>query len=57
MVFNTGDIVTEIKMTVGQGDSRNKIETGKDIIRIPPPVDISSAPSHALAGNEYMFYS
>ena len=45
-------------MTVGQGgDSRNKIETGKDIIRVPPPVDISSAPSHALAGNEYMLYS
>ena len=49
--------MTEIKMTVGQGDSRNKIETGKDIIRVPPPVDISSAPSHALAGNEYIFYS
>ena len=42
-------------MTVGQGDSRNKIETGKDIIRVPPPVDISSAPSHALAGNDYIF--
>ena len=48
--------MTEIKMTVGQGgDSRNKIETGKDIIRVPPPVDISSAPSHALAGNEYSY--
>ena len=49
--------MTEIKMTVGQGDSRNTLETGKDIIRVPPPVDISSAPSHALAGNEYIFHS
>ena len=37
-------------MTVGQGDSRSKHDAGKDIIRVPPPVDISSAPSHALAG-------
>jgi hypothetical protein len=37
-------------MTVGQGDSRNQLDAGKDIIRVPPPVDISSAPSHALAG-------
>ena len=46
----SGDIVTEIKMTVGQGDTRNSAESGQDIIRVPPPVDISSAPSHALAG-------
>ena len=37
-------------MTVGQGDSRSKLDAEKDIIRVPPPVDISSAPSHALAG-------
>ena len=49
-VLYLGDIVTEIKMTVGQGDSRSKLDAGKDIIRVPPPVDISSAPSHALAG-------
>ena len=51
---NIGDIVTEIKMTVGQGDGRGnggKRHSGQDIIRIPPPVDVSSAPSHALAGN------
>ena len=45
-----GDIVTEIKMTVGQGGAKEKLESGRDIIRVPPPVDISSAPSHALAG-------
>jgi hypothetical protein len=41
---NPGDIVTEIQMTVEQGDSRSKLDAGKDIIRVPPPVDISSAP-------------
>ena len=45
-----GDIVTEIKMTVGQGDSKGKLDGGRDVIRVPPPVDVSSAPSHALAG-------
>ena len=45
-------------MTVGQGgDSRNALETVKDIILVPHPVYISSAPSHALAGNEYIFHS
>ena len=46
----SGDIVTEIKMTVGQGDSKGKLDGGRDVIRVPPPVDVSSAPSHALAG-------
>ena len=48
----SGEIVTEIKMTVGQGDtgSSSSAHSGQDIIRVPPPVDISSAPSHALAG-------
>ena len=48
-----GDIVTEIKMTVGQGGAKEKLEGGRDIIRVPPPVDISSAPSHALAGMKW----
>ena len=44
-------------MIVGQGDNRNKVKPDQDIIRVPqparvpPPVDISSAPSRALAGN------
>ena len=46
----SGDIVTEIKMTVGQGDTKGKLDGGRDVIRVPPPVDVSSAPSHALAG-------
>ena len=38
-------------MTVGQGDAGSSVHhSGQDIIRVPPPVDISSAPSHALAG-------
>ena len=39
-------------MTVGQGDAgtSSTAHSGQDIIRVPPPVDISSAPSHALAG-------
>ena len=37
-------------MTVGQGDSKGKLDGGRDVIRVPPPVDVSSAPSHALAG-------
>ena len=42
--------MTEIKMTVGQGNTKNNAGSGQDIIRVPPPVDVSSAPSHALAG-------
>ena len=42
--------MTEIKMTVGQGDSKGTLQGGRDVLRVPPPVDISSAPSHALAG-------
>ena len=40
-------------MTVGQGGAKEKLGSGRDIIRVPPPVDISSAPSHALAGMKY----
>ena len=54
-----GDIVTEIKMTVGGGNNENlqrknnilqrQPELPRDI-RVPPPVDVSSDPSRTIPG-------